>query len=80
VPPHKTLVMSEILQYFKNSYEELVTKVSWPTLRELQGSAVLVFIASLIIAGIVFLMDWIFGVNATDSVWQGLVGLIYDIF
>jgi len=25
----------------------------------------------------VFAMDWVFGVNAADSVWQGVIGLIY---
>jgi len=32
-------------------------KVSWPTWSELQGSAIVVSIASLIIALVVFLMD-----------------------
>jgi preprotein translocase subunit SecE len=72
--------MSQITQYFKDSYEELVTKVTWPTWRELQGSSVLVFVSSLIIAAMVFVMDWVFGVNGTESVWSGVVGLIYELF
>jgi preprotein translocase subunit SecE len=72
--------MSQITQYFKDSYEELVTKVTWPTWRELQGSSVLVFVASIIIAAVVFIMDWVFGVNSDDSIWSGLVGLIYKLF
>ncbi len=43
--------------YAKESYDELVHKVSWPTWSELQNSAVVVSIASLIIAFIVYLMD-----------------------
>jgi preprotein translocase subunit SecE len=72
--------MSQITQYFKDSYEELVTKVTWPTWRELQGSSVLVFVSSLIIAALVFIMDWVFGVNGTESIWRGVVGLIYELF
>ncbi len=43
--------------YVKESYDELMHKVSWPTWSELQSSAIVVSIASLIIAIIVYLMD-----------------------
>ena len=46
-----------IVKYSKESYDELVNKVSWPTWNELQNSAIVVSIASLIIASVVFLMD-----------------------
>lgn len=46
-----------LLNYFKESYDEWMHKVSWPTWSELQNSAVVVSIASLIIAIIVYLMD-----------------------
>lgn len=72
--------MSQLTNYIKESYNELVTKVTWPTWRELQESSVLVFVASLLIAGVVFAMDWAFGVNAADSIWKGVVGNIYDLF
>jgi len=49
--------MSKIKAYFKESYDELMNKVSWPTWSELQNSAIVVSIASLIIALIVYLMD-----------------------
>ena len=39
------------------SYKELATKVTWPTLQDLQKSAVVVLAASLIIALILLLMD-----------------------
>ena len=42
----------------KESYTELVHKVSWPTGKELSKSAVLVLIASIILALIVWLMDF----------------------
>jgi len=43
--------------YFKESFTELVHKVTWPTWNELQNSAVLVMVATLIIAVIVAAMD-----------------------
>jgi len=46
--------------YIKECYDELIHKVSWPTWNELQSSAIVVSIASLIIALIVYLMDMSF--------------------
>jgi len=46
--------------YFQESYTELVHKVTWPTWGELQNSAVLVMVASLIIALIVAGLDFMF--------------------
>ena len=46
--------------YIKESYEELVNKVSWPTWSQLQNSSVVVAIATLIIALIIYLMDQVF--------------------
>ena len=48
---------SKVAAYFRESYDELMHKVSWPSWAELQGSAIVVSIASLIIAMVVFLMD-----------------------
>jgi len=49
--------MKRIINYLKDSYTELVHKVTWPTWKELQSSALVVMIASLIFALIVFAMD-----------------------
>ncbi len=49
--------MKNIVNYFKETYDELINKVSWPTWSDLQNSAVVVSIASLIIAAVVYLMD-----------------------
>jgi preprotein translocase subunit SecE len=51
------MAKSKVVSYIKDSYEELVHKVSWPTWSELQSSAIVVSIASLIIALVVYLMD-----------------------
>ena len=47
----------KVANYFKESYTELVQKVSWPTRAELLNSAIVVLIASIIIAMIVWVMD-----------------------
>jgi len=43
--------------YIKESYNELVSKVAWPTWSSLQSSALLVMVASLIFALVIFTMD-----------------------
>lgn len=51
---------NKIVNYVKESYDELMHKVSWPTWAELQGSSIVVSVASLIIAVVVFSMDEVF--------------------
>ncbi len=67
-----------VLTYVKSCYDELAHKVSWPTMSELQNSTFVVFIASLIIALIVFIMDILFGVHTT-MFWKGLLGYLYQM-
>lgn len=52
--------MSKIGTYLSETKNELVNKVSWPTWPELQSSAIVVMISSVIIALIVWGMDWAF--------------------
>lgn len=49
--------MAKVVDFIKESYEEMTQKVTWPTWGELQNSAVVVLIASIIIALIIFAMD-----------------------
>ena len=49
--------MERIKLYIKESYNELVNKVTWPSWGNLQSSTVVVVIASLILALVIFLMD-----------------------
>jgi preprotein translocase subunit SecE len=49
-----------MFKYFKNSYNELVHKVTWPSLQQLIGSTKVVLIASVIFAIVVFAMDFAF--------------------
>ena len=54
--------------YIKDSYKELVEKVTWPSFSSLQSSTLVVMVASLIFALIVLAMDMSF---------EGLMGGIY---
>ena len=49
--------MATVINFFKESYDEMMHKVTWPTWGELQNSAVVVLIASLIIALVILAMD-----------------------
>ncbi|MGZ3764895.1 MAG: preprotein translocase subunit SecE [Mucilaginibacter sp.] len=49
--------MAAVTEYIKESYIELTQKVTWPTWRELSNSAVVVLIAAVIIAMVIFGMD-----------------------
>lgn len=50
--------MNKISNYFKESYHELADKVTWPTWTQLQQSTVIVLIATIIITGLVWVMDF----------------------
>ncbi|MCQ2184246.1 MAG: preprotein translocase subunit SecE [Bacteroidales bacterium] len=52
--------MGKLVNYLKESYVELTKKVTWPTWSKLTSSAVVVMVASVIIAVVVFLMDFVF--------------------
>jgi len=60
-----------ILQYCKESYEELRYKTTWPSAKELMNSAVVVITASLCIALVIFVMDYAF-----QSGMEGIYGLL----
>ena len=49
--------MGQLILSIKESYNELVNKVTWPTWATLQQSTILVLIASLIFAVLVFVID-----------------------
>ena len=72
--------MSELKTYFQESYNELVNKVNKPTWSELQGSAIIVAVAAIIISLLVWVMDVTVGITGTaDSAWRGILGFFYDM-
>jgi preprotein translocase subunit SecE len=58
--------------YFQEAYDELVHKVTWPTWKELQSSALVVMVASLIISLVIFAMDLSF-----RNIMEVIYGLFY---
>ena len=53
-------MFKKFVNYCKACYDELAHKTTWPTFRELQHSAMVVLSASLVIALVVFAMDFVF--------------------
>ncbi len=49
--------MDTVRRYFSESYNELVNKVTWPSLGDLQSTTIVVLVASMVIAIIIGLMD-----------------------
>jgi len=64
--------MKKIRKYIKESFTELIHKVTWPTWSELQNSTTVVMIASLIIALAVWVMDYAF-----DNIMSFVYRLLY---
>ena len=62
--------MAKVLEFFKGSYTEMSEKVTWPTWSQLQNSAVVVLVASLIIALVILTMD-----KASSNVLELLYGI-----
>ena len=58
--------------YIQEAYDELVHKVTWPTWKELQNSALVVMVASFIISLVIFIMDFSF-----ENIMNFIYGLFY---
>ncbi|MEO5966647.1 MAG: preprotein translocase subunit SecE [Ferruginibacter sp.] len=63
--------MNKFSIFLKDSYKEMTEKVSWPRWEELQQSTMIVLVATIIITGIVALMDFIA---------NGALSFIYGLF
>ena len=62
---------NKVTGYLQETYNELVHKVSWPSWTDLQSSSIVVMVASLIIALVIFAMDFSF---------QHVFQFLYKIF
>jgi len=79
--------VANIVQYIEESFSELIHKVTWPTWDQLQQSSLVVLVASLIFALLIFVMDYVFGINIQFSdtgepsygLWSGILGIYYDL-
>ena len=63
--------MNKVSTYIRESYRELLEKVTWPTWAQLQQSTAIVLVATLLIMLLVWLMD---------SLCNQLLQLIYSFF
>ena len=63
-----------MFNYFKESYNELVNKVTWPSFSQLQSSTIIVMVASVIFAVVVSLMDLSFE-SIMSSIYRTLGNL-----
>jgi preprotein translocase subunit SecE len=63
--------MNKLREYLKLSTDELVNKVTWPTWADLQESTIIVMVASLLIAFVIYIID---------IVSSGALGFFYQIF
>jgi len=61
-------MFKKFIDYCKACYDELAHKTTWPTRKELTHSAAVVLTASLVIAIVVWIMDFVF---------RSLMGFVY---
>ncbi len=63
--------MNKISHYFRDSYKELVEKVTWPDWEQLQQSTMIVLAATLITTALIYVMD---------LVAHGGLSFVYKLF
>ncbi len=63
--------MNKISLFIRDSYKELMQKVTWPNWEQLQQSTMIVLAATIIITGLVWIMD--FASN-------GVLKFVYSLF
>ena len=63
--------MRKFIAYLKDVYNEMIHKVTWPSFEELQMQALVVLIASVILAIVIMIIDVTF---------KGLMDLVYSLF
>jgi preprotein translocase subunit SecE len=64
-------MFSKIKNQLVMVYDELIHKTTWPTWEELQSSAIVTLVTSLILSVVVFFMD---------SIFENLFKLFYQMF
>ncbi len=63
--------MRKFIAYLKDVYNEMIHKVTWPSFDELQMQALVVLVATVILAIVILVIDVSF---------KGLMNLIYSLF
>ena len=62
--------MRKFINYCKESFVELTKKTTWPTWEKLQSSAILVIVVTVILAALLWVIDYAF---------QSLMTLVYTL-
>ena len=62
--------MRKFINYLKESFVELTKKTTWPTWEKLQSSALLVMVTTVILAAVLWVIDFAF---------QHLMTVIYSL-
>ena len=62
--------MRKFINYCKESFVELTKKTTWPTWEKLQSSALLVLVTTVILAALLWVVDFLF---------QHLMSFIYTL-
>ena len=62
--------MRKFIKYLKESFTELFKKTTWPTWEKLQSSAILVIVTTVLLAAVLFIIDFAF---------QNLMTLVYTL-
>ena len=78
----KELKVAGIRTYIEEIAHELSKKVSWPSWEDLQTSSIIVLVTSIILAFVIWVMDYVFGIwpvaeKAGSFSWRGILGFIY---
>jgi preprotein translocase subunit SecE len=63
----------KLIIYLQEAYDELVHKVTWPTWKELQSSALVVMVAYFIISLVIFVMD-----KSFETIMKFIYGLFIN--
>ncbi|MBN9350200.1 MAG: preprotein translocase subunit SecE [Chitinophagaceae bacterium] len=63
--------MNKVISYVRESYKEMIHKVTWPNWDELQQSTMIVLISTILITALIYLMD---------TVSNSVMGFIYSLF
>ena len=68
---NEIIFMEKISNYLRDSYKELMEKVSWPSWAQLQQSTMIVLAATLVVTAVIWVMDFSAG-NVLKFIYKQL--------
>ena len=72
--PSVLLIMNKVSSYFRDSWKELIEKVTWPTWNQLQQSTVIVLVATLVITAMLYYQHAVANISQVfEGFYQALV-------